>query len=100
MKTEDGVDTALMEALKESQMVAEPYSMVVSMIALSALLQMLVVQYSFVESAESAVYLGQYVVYSPVDFGVWCDGTLQINELVNIFQLSSTDGDVGRAVLF
>ena len=67
---------------------------------LSALFQMLVVPYSFVESAKSIVCLGQSVVYFPSDLGVWCDGTPQISELMNCFQLSSTDGDVGRAVLF
>ena len=61
---------------------------------------MLVVPYSFVESAESAVYLGQTVVYFPVDLGVKCDGTSQISELMNYLHLSSTDGDVGRVVLF
>ena len=61
---------------------------------------MLVVPYSFVESAESAVCFGQSVVYFPADLDVWCDGTPQINELMNCFQLSSTDGDVERAVLF
>ena len=57
---------------------------------------MFVVPYSFVESAESAVCLGQSVVYFPVDLGVSCDCTPQISELMNCFQLSSTDGDVGR----
>ena len=66
---------------------------------LSALLQMLIVPYSFVESAESVVCLGQSVVYFPVDLGVWCGSTLQISEQMNCFQLSSTDGDVGRGVL-
>ena len=55
---------------------------------------MLVVPYSFVESPESAVCFGQYVVNFSVDLG-----TLQISELMICFQLSSSDGDVGRAVL-
>ena len=63
---------------------------------LSAILQMLVVPYSFVESAESA---DQSVVYFPVNLGIWYDDTPQISELMNCFQLSSTNGDVGRAVL-
>ena len=60
------------------------------------LLQMLAVLYSFVGSAESAVCFGQSVVYFPVDLGIWCDDTSQVRELVNCFQLSSTDSDVGR----
>ena len=48
-----------------------------------ALLQMLVVPYSFEELAESAVCLGQSVVYFSVNLGVWCDGTPQISELMN-----------------
>ena len=67
---------------------------------LSALLQMFVVPYSFVESAESALYLGQSVVYFPVDLGIWCEGTPYINGLMNCLLLSSTDGDVGRVVFF
>ena len=67
---------------------------------LSALLQMLVVPYSFVESVKSVVCLDQSVVYFPVDLSVSCDGTPQKSELMNCFQLSSTDGDEGRALLF
>ena len=60
---------------------------------------MLVVPYTFVEITESAVCLGQSV-YFLVDFGVLCNGTPQKGELMNCFPLSSTNGDVGRAVLF
>ena len=67
---------------------------------LCAPLQMFAVPYSFAESAESAVWLGQSVVYFPVDLGVWCDGIPNISELVNCFQLSSTNGDVEGVVLF
>ena len=64
---------------------------------LNALLQMLVVPYTFVEITESAVCLGQSV-YFLVDFGVLC--TPQKDELMNCFPLSSINGNVGRAVLF
>ena len=66
---------------------------------ISALLQMLAVPYSFVESAESAVCLGQSVVYFPGDLDIWCDSTPPVSELVNCFQLSFTDGYVGKVVL-
>ena len=65
---------------------------------LNALLQMLAVPNSFIESANSALCLGQSVVYFPVNLSIWCDGKPQVSELANCFQLSSTDGDVGRAV--
>ena len=111
MNVEDGAETALMEVLKELKMVVVGYPWLRAVqqggeydgsidADLSALLQMLVVPYSFVESAKSAVCLGQSVVYFPGDLGFWCDGTPQISELINCFQLSSTDGDVGRALLF
>ena len=61
---------------------------------------MLVVPYSFAVSVKSAFCLGQSVVYFLVDLCVWCDGTSQINELINCFRFSSTDGGVGRVVLF
>ena len=57
---------------------------------------MLTVPYSFVESA---VCLGKSVVYFLVDIAVWFGGTPQVSELGNYFQFSSTNGDVGRAVL-
>ena len=50
---------------------------------LSALFQMLVVSNSFVESAKTTVYLGQSVVYFPVNLGIWCHVTSQISELIN-----------------
>ena len=57
---------------------------------------MLVVPYSFVESAENACRFGQSIVYLPVDLGVWFNGTPQIIELMNYFLLNSND--VKRAV--
>ena len=67
---------------------------------LSAFLQMPVIPHSFVESAESAVCLDHSVIYFSVDLGIWCDGTPQISEMINYFELSYIDDDVGRVVLF
>ena len=61
---------------------------------------MLAIPYSFVVFAKTAVCLGKSVFYFPVNLGVSCDGTPQISELMNCFQLSSTNGDVGSVVLF
>ena len=51
-------------------------------------------------SAESTVCLGQSVVYFSVNLGVRCDVTPQVIELMDCFQVSSTDCDVGRVILF
>ena len=61
---------------------------------------MLAAPYSLVESVESTVCFSQSDVYFSVNLDVWCDGTPQVSEWVNCFQLSSIDGDIGRVVLF
>ena len=77
MNVENAAETELMEALKESLVVAVGYPRHRAVQHggeyddlidddLSALFQILAVPYSFLESAESAVCLGQYVVYFPV----------------------------------
>ena len=104
VNVEDGAETALMEAHSRSR---RRWRLVTHAVQksgeydgsidadLSAVLEMA----CFVESAKSAIYLGQSVVYFPVDLGIWCDRTPQISELMNCFQLSSTDGGESSTLL-